>query len=166
MELTSRTKWLIGLGAAVGLGVIFVTLRKRSKRAKAADKAGVDSANTAVALAVQQGLDVPQGANTVIREGISLLNQAKIDEWQFQALITELANLHFPQAALDKMIAFLLKNQSKVHADWDRHRKFSSTDKSKKFWDQKSANARLMLSLSGAKKARDAASSAMTSAAN
>ena len=163
MALSTQAKWAVGIGAAVFAGLIALAVR-RGKNKRKADKVGEESAALAVKNAEAQGVPVPQGADAIIREGVSLLNQKKIDEWQFQALLVQLRALHFPVKAIDGMMDFLAWNQRKVYDDWIRHSKYPAGNKSKTTWDNNVNAARLLLGLMAQKRAAAEKSAAAAAA--
>ena len=133
MALSSAAKWAIGIGIGVTAGAVILVLRGRRKRIS---KQGADAGDSAVAQMKAAGIEVPAGANNIVKNGIGLLNDGKIDSAHFEALYMQVEQLYLSKKAplLDKIEGFFQKRQPDEYKPWkDLHGK-KITDRAKVLW--------------------------------
>lgn len=119
MPLSKTTKIVIGVGA--GAAVVVGLLIWRGRRAKARKVA--ESAAVAVAAsAANAGLQVPPGANALVKKGVELINLGKITKYQMEALFQALQKLHISTALIGAITEYFKSRQPSEHGVWSKDR--------------------------------------------
>ena len=120
MPLSRTTKIVIGVGA--GAAVVVGLLIWRSRRAKAR-KVAEEAAAAVAASAAQAGLQVPPGANALVKKGVEYINLGKITKYQMEALFQALEKLHISTALIGRITDYFKAKQPSEYRIWEQGRK-------------------------------------------
>ena len=120
MPLSRTTKIVIGIGA--GAVVLVGGLIWNSRRKKARQVAE-EAAAAVAASAAASGLQVPPGANALVKAGVALINLGKITKYEMEALFQALQSLKVSTALIGRITEYFKAKQPSEYIIWEKERR-------------------------------------------